>query len=345
MKPGNLVGLVFVCAAILLWTAPSALARGGGGGGTGFSGGGHGGGSSVGGGGRGASSTAGGRAGMRGYAPGMRGYPGYVRGYRAYSPTFRSALNKGNTQAVYRPSGVSRRSAVRSSNVSNKSGSSHRRSTTAATNRRLNSSDPRTSRTDRLATNADSTRTGLNRGRTGDLTTATLKSTPRAGRAGGNRSVRFDPANRNRFDRQAQERVRDGSGRHSDVNEARQRHNDWCHGHHGHDWWHHHCDVIVIWDWGFWGWYDGWWYPAWGYDPYYASYEYDGPIYGYDGLPPDEAVANVQSELQRLGYYPYAADGKLGPLTQNALNRFQRDHRLPITGTIDPTTVNALGLK
>lgn len=32
-------------------------------------------------------------------------------------------------------------------------------------------------------------------------------------------------------------------------------------------------------------------------------------IYGYDGLPPDQEIANVQGALQRLGYYQYAVDG------------------------------------
>jgi len=157
--------------------------------------------------------------------------------------------------------------------------------------------------------------------------------------------ARNNPKNQKRFGPETQERLRDGNGRRSDLNEARQRNND-CHNHHhNHDWWNHHCDVIIFWDSGWWGWWDGWWYPAWGYDPYYQSYEYDGPIYGYDGAPPDEVVANVQSELQRLGDFTYAVDGKLGPLTRSAINRYQRDNRLPITGTIDPATAGSLGLQ
>ena len=34
--------------------------------------------------------------------------------------------------------------------------------------------------------------------------------------------------------------------------------------------------------------------------------------YSYDGLPPDEIVANVQSALQDLGYYLYEVDGIFG---------------------------------
>jgi peptidoglycan hydrolase-like protein with peptidoglycan-binding domain len=62
-------------------------------------------------------------------------------------------------------------------------------------------------------------------------------------------------------------------------------------------------------------------------------------------MPPDEVIANVQSALQQLGYYTYAVDGKMGPLTQSAINRYQRDNHLPITGDIDAATVGSLGLQ
>ena len=114
--------------------------------------------------------------------------------------------------------------------------------------------------------------------------------------------------------------------------------------HHDHDWWRHHCDAIVFVGGGFWGWYDGWWYPAWGYDPYYSYYDYNGPIYGYDGLQPDEVIADVQAALQQLGYYAYAVDGVLGPATEAAIANYQRDYGLPVTGAIDPPTVRSLGL-
>ena len=155
---------------------------------------------------------------------------------------------------------------------------------------------------------------------------------------------RNDPANKDRFGRQTEDRLRNWQGRKSNWTEACHRHDDHHRHHHDHDWWHHHCDVVVLVDWGFWGWSDGWWYPAWGYDPNYSYYEYDGPVYGYDGLLPDEIVANVQSVLQDLGYYPYEVDGVFGPLTQEALARFQRDQGIPITGAIDPQTLSALGL-
>lgn len=154
---------------------------------------------------------------------------------------------------------------------------------------------------------------------------------------------RHDPTNKRLFDRETQDRLRNWQGRKPDFTEACHRHNDHHHHHHDRDWWHHHCNAVVLIGWGFWGWSDGWWYPAWGYDPYYASYDYDGPIYGYDGLLPDEIVANVQSELQRLGYFPYEVDGVFGPLTQEAIASYQSEHGLPVTGAIDAQTLTALG--
>ena len=155
---------------------------------------------------------------------------------------------------------------------------------------------------------------------------------------------RYDPANRGRFDRQTQDHLRNWQGRKSNFSQACHNHLDHHRYHHDRNWWHHHCHAVVLVDWGYWGWSDGWWYPAWGYDPYYSYYEYDGPIYGYDGLLPDEVVANVQSALQDLGYYLYEVDGILGPLTQEALARFQRDYGIPVTGAIDPPTLTSLGL-
>ena len=101
--------------------------------------------------------------------------------------------------------------------------------------------------------------------------------------------------------------------------------------------------AIVFFDGGYWGWEDGWWFPAWGYDPYYSYYAYDGPIYGYDGLPPDQVVANVQGALQRLGYYQGAIDGVLGPATQEAIENYQRHQGLPVTGGIDHRTLASMG--
>jgi peptidoglycan hydrolase-like protein with peptidoglycan-binding domain len=63
----------------------------------------------------------------------------------------------------------------------------------------------------------------------------------------------------------------------------------------------------------------------------------------FNGLPPDQVIANVQGALQQLGYYQHAVDGVLGPMRRNALANYQRDHNLAITGAIDPQTLTSLG--
>ena len=148
---------------------------------------------------------------------------------------------------------------------------------------------------------------------------------------------------KNRLDPQTSARLRSWHGNVSTAAQAHQNHLNNLHLHHDHDWWHHHCVAIIFFDWGWWGWWDGWWYPAWGYDPY-SYYEYSEPIYGYDGLSPDQIVAGVQAALQERGYYQWAIDGKMGPLTRAAIARYQRDHMLPITSGIDPTTLGSLGV-
>jgi putative peptidoglycan binding protein len=157
---------------------------------------------------------------------------------------------------------------------------------------------------------------------------------------------RQNATNRQRLDPQTKERLRNWHGKTAGWHDAKRNHKDHWQDrkHHEHDWWRHHCDAIVFVGGGFWGWYDGWWYPAWGYDPYYSYYDYNGPIYGYDGLQPDEVIADVQAALQQLGYYAYAVDGVLGPATETAIANYQRDYGLTVTGAIDPATVTSLGL-
>jgi len=113
--------------------------------------------------------------------------------------------------------------------------------------------------------------------------------------------------------------------------------------HHNRDWWCHNYRTIILIGGGYYYWDTGWWYPAWGYDSYYSSYSFDGPIFGYDGLPPDEVIARVQTELQREGYFEEAVDGVLGSSTRAAIANFQRDHGLYVTASIDAPTMRQLG--
>lgn len=102
--------------------------------------------------------------------------------------------------------------------------------------------------------------------------------------------------------------------------------------------------ILVTGGWGWWFWNSGYWYPAWGYDPYYRSYPYDGPIYGYRDLTPDQIVITVQRELRNDGYYAGSVDGVLGPQTRRALAAFQADHGLAVTSAVDEPTLQTLGL-
>jgi hypothetical protein len=120
----------------------------------------------------------------------------------------------------------------------------------------------------------------------------------------------------------------------------RNYHSEW----HDQGWWRSRYNNRVVFVYGGWyAWDAGWWRPAWGYAPN-AYYAYDGPIYGYNNLPPDQVIANVQSALQQQGYYQGEVDGLLGPLTRAAIADYQRDHGLYTTSTIDQPTLQSLGM-
>jgi N-acetylmuramoyl-L-alanine amidase len=112
---------------------------------------------------------------------------------------------------------------------------------------------------------------------------------------------------------------------------------------HDRGWWRSHYDRIVFVNGGWYYWNTGYWYPAWGYDSY-AYYPYDGPIYAYNGLAPDQVTADVQSQLQRDGYYEGPVDGILGPMTREAIAAFQADNGLAVTSVIDEPTLSTLGI-
>jgi hypothetical protein len=123
--------------------------------------------------------------------------------------------------------------------------------------------------------------------------------------------------------------------------QARRNHR---HDRHDRSWWRSHYSRISLFAGGYYFWNDGYWYPAYGYDPYYRSYTYDEPIYGYNDLQPGDVITNVQTALQEQGYYQDAVDGLIGPRTRAALSAFQRDRGLSITAAIDGPTLQALGL-
>src|SRR5438874_1896188 len=78
---------------------------------------------------------------------------------------------------------------------------------------------------------------------------------------------------------------------------------------HERNWWRNHYNRVVFVYGGWYAWNAGYWIPAWGYDSN-AYYAYDGPIYAYNNLPPDQVIANVQASLQQQGYYQGEVDGR-----------------------------------
>ncbi len=112
---------------------------------------------------------------------------------------------------------------------------------------------------------------------------------------------------------------------------------------HDRDWWRNNHSRIVFYFGAPYYWDTGYWYPCWGYNPGF-NYEYDGPIYGYNGLAPDQVLVTVQTRLQQQGYYQGAVDGTMGPLTRQALADFQADHGLAVTAAVDEPTLATMGL-
>jgi hypothetical protein len=112
---------------------------------------------------------------------------------------------------------------------------------------------------------------------------------------------------------------------------------------HDRGWWRSHFNRIIFVSGGWWYWNAGYWFPAWGYaaDAYYP---YDGPIYGYNGMSPDQVTVDVQQQLQADGYYDGPIDGVLGPMTREAIAAFQADNGLSVTSVIDEPTLDALGV-
>ena len=119
----------------------------------------------------------------------------------------------------------------------------------------------------------------------------------------------------------------------------RNYHSEW----HDQGWWHSHYPRVTFVFGAPYYWNAGYWFPAWGYNPN-AYYAWDGPIYAYNNLPPDQVIANVQSALQQQGYYRGEVDGSIGPLTRGAIADYQRDHGLYTTSTIDEPTLQSLGM-
>ena len=121
----------------------------------------------------------------------------------------------------------------------------------------------------------------------------------------------------------------------------RSYHPEW----HDQGWYRSHYSRVELIGGGYYYFNAGYWYPAWGYSASAQYYAYDGPIYsGQRAEPPDKVIADVQAELQQMGYYKGEVDGLLGPLTRDALTAYQADEGLVETAAIDQPTLDSLGL-
>jgi hypothetical protein len=163
---------------------------------------------------------------------------------------------------------------------------------------------------------------------------------PRSARNGDVQPIVRDSANRDSKPHKVKKNHQTRSNRFSYADALRR---NW-HGWHNRDWWRQHCNNIVLVTGGYYFLDASYWYPAYGYDPSNGYYDYDGPIYTYGNLLPDQVIANVQGALQDAGYYFGAVTGSLSVETRAALVNFQRDYGLIVTGAIDEPTVEALGL-
>ena len=163
---------------------------------------------------------------------------------------------------------------------------------------------------------------------------------PRSAENGDVQPIVRDSANRDFKQHKVKRDRQTGRNRFSYSDALRRNWQGW----HDRDWWRQRCNNIVLVTGGYYLLDASYWYPAYGYDPLNSYYDYDGPIYTYGNLLPDQVIVNVQGALQDAGYYFGPVTGSLSVETRAALSNFQRDQGLIVTGAIDEPTVEALGL-
>jgi hypothetical protein len=179
-----------------------------------------------------------------------------------------------------------------------------------------------------------------NPGRDRRIANSPSRRKPAVNNPGNDKPAVNSPGNGNTIDNNVR-RGKNASGNRDNYTDAMRRYR---HERHDCDWWKQHYIVIVLVGGGYYYRDSGYWYPAWGYDLNHERYEYDGPIYTYGNLLPDQVIINVQRALQQLGYYAGDLNGSLGVDTRRALIAYQQDYGLDTTGAVDEATVRALGL-
>lgn len=117
------------------------------------------------------------------------------------------------------------------------------------------------------------------------------------------------------------------------------------HERHPQVWWTQRYPIIVLVGGGYYYFDSGYWFPALGYNSSYEAYDYDGPIYTYGNLLPDQVILNVQRALTDLGYFAGVLSGSLSPATRSAISAYQQDNGLMVNGVVDAPLVYSLGLQ
>jgi len=89
-----------------------------------------------------------------------------------------------------------------------------------------------------------------------------------------------------------------------------------------------------------WPFYYGYYGPSYYAVPY--DDDYSASVYSDDGY---SIGAEVQMVLAKRGYYHGDVDGVIGPMSQDAIARYQANHGLAVTGAIDAGLLSSLGLR
>ena len=69
------------------------------------------------------------------------------------------------------------------------------------------------------------------------------------------------------------------------------------------------------------------------------------PAYRGGGSAGDATVRDIQAGLQRLGYSPGPADGRMGPKTAAAIRQYQQDNGMPVDGQASQAVLDSIRAK
>jgi hypothetical protein len=79
---------------------------------------------------------------------------------------------------------------------------------------------------------------------------------------------------------------------------------------------------------------------------YYRSYSYAPSVHTFTtSVSRYSTSASVQVALAELGYYQGSIDGVIGPMSRNAIRRYQIDSGLPVTGVVDYPLMRSLAVE